>query len=177
MPGDAPKKPGGGNSFPALATAVGHLLAAPNGPRIAAFQLEGWDTHGSQVHGLNAPLSGLDTGITNLKAALGPVWANTAVLVMTEFGRTAAMNGTNGTDHGTATVAFVLGGNIAGGKVRGNWPGLAAGQLFQNRDLAPTTDARSVAKGALVAHLGLSDTALARVFPSSGDAAPLQGTT
>jgi uncharacterized protein (DUF1501 family) len=177
MPGDAPKKPGGGNSFPALATAVGHLLAAPNGPRIAAFQLEGWDTHGSQVHGLNAPLSGLDTGITNLKAALGPVWANTAVLVMTEFGRTAAMNGTNGTDHGTATVAFVLGGNIAGGKVRGNWPGLAAGQLFQNRDLAPTTDARSVAKGALVAHLGLSDTALARVFPSSGDAAPLQGIT
>jgi uncharacterized protein (DUF1501 family) len=172
MPGDLPQTAGG---LPALAKAVGLLLAAAAGPRIAAFQLEGWDTHGSQVDGLKAPLSGLDAGLTALKTALGPVWSKTMVLVMTEFGRTAAMNGTKGTDHGTATVAFVLGGKVAGGSVRGTWPGLGAGQLFENRDLAPTMDIRSVAKGALAAHLGLSGAALARVFPASTDAAPLNG--
>jgi uncharacterized protein (DUF1501 family) len=85
------------------------------------------------------------------------------------------MNGTKGTDHGTATVAFVLGGNVAGGKVRATWPGLGGSQLFENRDLAPTMDIRAVAKGALAAHLGLGDAALARVFPGSQDAAPLSG--
>jgi len=171
-PGDAPKYAGG---FPALATAVGELLAAPGGPRVAAFQLEGWDTHGNQVGGLKTPLSGLDTGLTNLQAALGPAWAQTTVLVMTEFGRTAAMNGTKGTDHGTATAAFVLGGAVNGGQVRATWPGLAQNQLFENRDLAPTLDIRSVAKGALAAHLGLGQAALARVFPGSEDAAPMGG--
>jgi len=172
MPGDLPKNAGG---FPALAQQVGQLLAAPAGPRIAAFQLEGWDTHGNQINGLKGPLTGLDAGLTALKTALGPVWGKTMVVVMTEFGRTAAMNGTKGTDHGTATVAFVLGGNVAGGKVRATWPGLGGSQLFENRDLAPTMDIRAVAKGALAAHLGLGDAALARVFPGSKDAAPLSG--
>jgi uncharacterized protein (DUF1501 family) len=176
---DAPSQPGDAGTakgaFPALAAHAGALLAAARGPRVAAFQLEGWDTHGNQVGGLKAPLSGLDAGLTALKTALGPAWKNTMVLVMTEFGRTAAMNGTNGTDHGTATVAFVLGGNVNGGKVVGTWPGLAAGQLFENRDLAPTMDIRSVAKGALAAHLNLDSNALARVFPGSADAAPLNG--
>ncbi len=171
-PGDLPQTAGG---LPALAREVGLLMAAAQGPRIAAFQLEGWDTHGSQVAGLKAPLSGLDAGLTALKAALGPVWSKTMVVVMTEFGRTAAMNGTKGTDHGTATVAFVLGGTVAGGTVRGTWPGLGAGQLFEHRDLAPTMDIRSVAKGALAAHLGLGSAALARVFPASTGAAPLNG--
>jgi uncharacterized protein (DUF1501 family) len=172
MPGDLPRSAGG---LPALARQVGQLLAAPQGPRIAAFQLEGWDTHGSQVSGLKTPLSGLDAGLVALKAALGPVWSKTMVVVMTEFGRTAAMNGTKGTDHGTATAAFVLGGTVAGGKVRGTWPGLGPSQLFEHRDLAPTMDIRSVAKGALAAHLGLSRAALARVFPASTDVAPLDG--
>jgi uncharacterized protein (DUF1501 family) len=172
-PGDLPAK--GGNSFPVLAGKVGTLLAAADGPRVAVFQLEGWDTHGNQIGGLKAPLTGLDQGIGHLKTALGPAWNDTMVLVVTEFGRTAAMNGTNGTDHGTATVAFVIGGSVAGGKVRATWPGLSAGQLFEDRDLAPTLDVRSVAKGALVAQFGLSDAALARVFPGSGDASPLQG--
>jgi uncharacterized protein (DUF1501 family) len=169
------KHPKNANSFPNLATKAGTLLAAADGPRIAAFQLEGWDTHGQQVGGLKGPLSGLDQGIGNLKTALGPAWANTMVLVITEFGRTAAINGTAGTDHGTATVAFLLGGTVAGGKVRATWPGLSSGQLFENRDLAPTMDVRAVAKGALAAHLGLDDGALARVFPESGAASPLQG--
>jgi uncharacterized protein (DUF1501 family) len=169
-PGDAPKR---GGNFPMMATEVGMLLAAAEGPRIAAFQLEGWDTHGNQVPGLKGPLTGLDQGLTNLKTALGPAWRNTTVLVMTEFGRTAAMNGTKGTDHGTATAAFVLGGAVNGGKVLATWPGLGGTQLFEARDLAPTMDIRSVAKGALKSHLNLDDAALARIFPGSTDAAPL----
>jgi uncharacterized protein (DUF1501 family) len=174
MAGDAPKY---GGAFPAMATKVGELLAADDGPRIAAFQLEGWDTHGNQIRGLKGPLTGLDNGVQNLKTALGPAWANTLVLIVTEFGRTAAMNGTNGTDHGTATAAYVLGGNVAGGRVQATWPGLGPSQLFENRDLAPTLDVRSVAKGALAAHLGLSTAALARVFPGSEGAGPLVGLT
>ena len=172
MAGDAPRLGGG---FALLATRVGELLAAPQGPRIAAFQLEGWDTHANQVDGLKQPLSGLDQGLVNLQAALGPAWAQTAVLVMTEFGRTAAMNGTRGTDHGTATVAFLLGGAVRGGRVLADWPGLSPSQLFQNRDLAPTQDIRALAKGVLAQHLGLNAAALAQVFPASGDAAPING--
>jgi uncharacterized protein (DUF1501 family) len=171
-PGDAPKIPGG---FPALATQIGKLLAADGGPRIAVFQLEGWDTHGNQVKGLVRPMTGLDAGLLSLKTALGPAWAETCVLVITEFGRTVRMNGTNGTDHGTAAAAFVLGGAVQGGRVAVTWPGLSGSQLYQNRDLAPTLDVRSVAKGVLAQHLGLGNAALARVFPDSADAAPLGG--
>ena len=172
VPGDAPKIPGG---FPALATQIGQLLAASGGPRIAVFQLEGWDTHGNQVKGLQQPMTGLDAGLQSLKTALGPAWAQTCVLVVTEFGRTARMNGTNGTDHGTAAAAFVLGGAVKGGRVVADWPGLSNAQLYQNRDLAPTLDARAVAKGVLAQHLGLKGKALARVFPGSGGIAPLGG--
>ncbi|MDR3521881.1 MAG: DUF1501 domain-containing protein [Acidocella sp.] len=164
-------------NFATLASQAGNLLAATDGPRIAAFQLEGWDTHGNQVNGLKTPLGGLDSGLAALKTSLGPSWHKTMVLVMTEFGRTAAMNGTRGTDHGTATAAFILGGSVNGGKVLTTWPGLSRSQLFENRDLAPTLDIRSVAKGALSAHLGLDSEALARVFPGSSDAAPLLGLT
>jgi uncharacterized protein (DUF1501 family) len=94
---------------------------------------------------------------------------------MTEFGRTVRNNGTKGTDHGTGTVAFVLGGDIAGGKVFANWPGLAQDRLFENRDLQPTADLRSVAKGLLSQHLGLSNTVLANVFPDSAQATPMHG--
>jgi uncharacterized protein (DUF1501 family) len=171
--GGKPKR--GGNNFPMMATQVGQLLAAADGPRIAAFQLEGWDTHGNQVNGLKGPLTNLDAGLQNLKTALGPAWTETVVLVMTEFGRTAAMNGTAGTDHGTATTAFVIGGNIAGGKVLATWPGLSSSQLFENRDLAPTMDIRSLAKGALAAHLRLDEAALHRIFPGSADASAQNG--
>lgn len=154
-------------AFPALAKAAGEILAAPDGPRIAALEVNGWDTHVAQVNRLVEPLKQLDAGMAALKTALGPVWAQTAVLVMTEFGRTARVNGTKGTDHGTATVAFVLGGAVSGGAVKGTWPGLAQSQLFENRDLAPTTDLRAVAKGMLGQHLGLNEDALRRVFPGS----------
>jgi uncharacterized protein (DUF1501 family) len=162
-------------AFPALAEAAGRLLAAPDGPRIAAMEINGWDTHVAQMARLEQPLHQLDTGLSALKTSLGPAWRQTAVLVVTEFGRTARVNGDKGTDHGTATVAFVLGGAVGGGRVRADWPGLGAGKLFENRDLAPTVDVRSVAKGLLAGHLGLSQPALAQVFPNSTAASPMGG--
>jgi uncharacterized protein (DUF1501 family) len=90
---------------------------------------------------------------------------------MTEFGRTVRANGTGGTDHGTGSVAFVLGGSVTGGRVQANWPGLAPGNLFENRDLQPTADLRAVTKGLLGQHFGLDAGSLARVFPESERAA------
>ncbi len=173
--GKALLREGGRNAFPALATAAGTMLGAADGPRIAALELGGWDTHTAQKNRLVQPLTQLDTGIDALRTALGDAWKQTVVLVMTEFGRTARMNGTNGTDHGTGTVAFVAGGCVAGGKVKANWPGLAQGQLFENRDLTPTTDIRSVAGGILTEHLGLPPAALSTVFPGGEPARPMRG--
>jgi len=162
-------------AFPTLAEAAGRLLAAADGPRIAAMEVSGWDTHVAQVPRLEQPLRQLDAGLGALKTALGPAWRQTTVLVVTEFGRTARVNGDKGTDHGTATVAFVLGGAVAGGRVRADWPGLGVGRLFENRDLAPTVDVRAVAKGLLAGHLGLGQAALAQVFPDSPAATPMAG--
>lgn len=163
------------NAFAALAGAAGRMLADADGPRVAAMEIGGWDTHAQQAQRLVAPLTALDAGLVALKQGLGAAWANTVVLVMTEFGRTARVNGTGGTDHGTAGVAFVLGGAVAGGRVTGSWPGLGAGQLFENRDLAPTTDLRAVTMALLAGHLGVSADALASVFPGSAGVSPMAG--
>jgi uncharacterized protein (DUF1501 family) len=172
MAGDEPADK---NAFATLAGSAGEMLRAPDGPRVAALEIGGWDTHTAQVNRLSRPLKQLDAGLVALKTGLGPAWAQTAVLVMTEFGRTARVNGTNGTDHGTGTVAFVLGGAVAGGAIKATWPGLGSGQLFENRDLAPTTDLRAVAKGMLASHLGLNADALGQVFPNSDAAGPMPG--
>jgi uncharacterized protein (DUF1501 family) len=104
------------------------------------------------------------------------VWSDTAIVVMTEFGRTARANGTDGTDHGTATAAFLMGGAIRGGRVVADWPGLKETQLYQQRDLAATTDLRAVIKGVLRDHLGLSERTLGTaVFPDSLSVRPLDG--
>ena len=153
----------------ALAAAAGKLLSTPDGPRIAVLEIGGWDTHADQCNRLATPLAQLDAGLVALRQGLGDAWGQTVVLAMTEFGRTVRMNGTKGTDHGTGTVAFVLGGHVAGGRVQANWPGLAQDRLFENRDLQPTCDLRGVAKGLLGQHLGLGELALARVFPESRD--------
>ncbi|MEO3474170.1 DUF1501 domain-containing protein [Roseomonas sp. CAU 1739] len=168
-----PQPPGG--AFRVLALAAGRLLAQPDGPRIAAFELSGWDTHAQQVNRLNNPLSQLDDGLAALKEALGETWRRTAVLVVTEFGRTVRINGTGGTDHGTGGVAFILGGAVAGGRVAGDWPGLSERALFQGRDLAPTTDLRSLAKGLLRDHVKLPAQAVARAFPVSDAVAGMGG--
>jgi uncharacterized protein (DUF1501 family) len=168
-------KPANAYAFPGLAAMAGKLLAAPTGPRVAALELGGWDTHADQMRRLRAPLSQLDDGLAALKTGLGASWSRTAVLVITEFGRTAHMNGTSGTDHGTGTVAFVAGGCVTGGRVLADWPGLGHGKLLDNRDLQPSMDLRSLAKGLLLTHLGVPAGALGQIFPGSGDAAPVMG--
>ena len=162
-------------AFPALCAAAGRLLAAEDGPRLAALEAEGWDTHAHQAPRLTAALKSLDDGLVALKAGLGEAWRQTAVLVVTEFGRTVRVNGSGGTDHGTGTAAFVLGGGVAGGRVAGDWPGLSQARLFENRDLQPTADVRSVAKGVLAQHLGLDAAALETVFPGGSPAPPMRG--
>jgi uncharacterized protein (DUF1501 family) len=173
MNGEAPET--NRYAFSALAKAAGEMLGAANGPRIAALEIGGWDTHVAQTPRLAGVLRQLDEGLMALKSGLGDTWRQTAVLTMTEFGRTVRVNGTKGTDHGTGTVAFVLGGAVAGGRVVADWPGLGSGRLLEDRDLQPTRDLRSVAKGLLAQHLGLAAPALARVFPDSDAATPMPG--
>ncbi|WP_270935333.1 DUF1501 domain-containing protein, partial [Falsiroseomonas oryzae] len=162
-------------SFPRLAAAAGRLLAERQGPRVAVLELGGWDTHALQANRIVGPLRSLDAGIGQLRAALGAGWQQTAVLVVTEFGRTARMNGNFGTDHGTGGVAFLLGGAIAGGRVVADWPGLGPDALFENRDLRPTADLRAIAKALLRDHLRLPERAVAQAFPGSEAAAPMRG--
>ncbi len=162
-------------SFEMMAGAAGRLLAQPNGPRIAVLETGGWDTHAGQNARLATALGQLDAGLAGLKAGLGDAWGKTVVLAVTEFGRTARVNGTGGTDHGTGGVAFLVGGAVAGGRVRADWPGLGAGKLFENRDLAPTTDVRSLIKGVLVDHMGMGQGAMGRVLPGSAEASATSG--
>jgi uncharacterized protein (DUF1501 family) len=119
-------------------------------------------------------LSALDGALAAVETSMGDAWRETVVAVVTEFGRTARINGTNGTDHGTGTVAFLAGGAVKGGRVIADWPGLKTAQLYEGRDLKPTTDLRAVLKGLLRDHLRVDDTALATsVFPDSADVAPI----
>jgi uncharacterized protein (DUF1501 family) len=162
--------PGGLTTLQQSAWAAGSFLASPNGPRIAAIQAPGYDTHDNQITRLNGGLADLDGALQILKTQLGAAWSNTVVMTMTEFGRMAACNGTatcGGTDHGTAFAVVLAGGAVQGGQVLGTWPGLAASQLYQGRDLAPTTDIRSIGMGVLGQHMGLSASALATVFPGA----------
>lgn len=172
--GNAPgARPG---AFRIAAEAAGRLLAAAEGPRLAVLELNGFDTHAQQRGRIAGPLTAFADGMVALKEALGPIWSDTVVLAASEFGRTAKVNGTLGTDHGTAGVAFVLGGRLDGGRMLGRWPGLAAEKLYEGRDLAPTTDLRAVAKAVLKGQLGLTDDALAKVvFPESRTVKPIDG--
>jgi len=117
--------------------------------RVAAFSLNGWDTHHRQANALTGALRELKTAILTLKAGLGPVWGQTAVLCVTEFGRTVRENGARGTDHGTGGAAVFAGGALKGQKILGDWPGLGESDLFNNRDLMPTRDVRSFAAWAM----------------------------
>jgi len=159
--------PANQGGFLRLAGAAGRLLAAPEGPRVAALEIGGWDTHAAQADRMLPALRQLDGGLAALKAELGPAWARTAVLCITEFGRTARINGNAGTDHGTAGAAFLAGGAIQGGRVLADWPGLGQGRLFENRDVQPTRDLRAIAKGLLRDHLRLPPQAVAAAFPGS----------
>lgn len=164
-----------GGGFPALCGVAGRLLADPDGPRVAALDIGGWDTHQAQTNRLTVPLQRLDEGLGALKAQAGEAWKQTAVLIVTEFGRTVRINGSQGTDHGTGGVAILAGGAVAGGRVATDWPGLGTGKLFENRDLQPTADLREIAKGLLRDHLGLPPHALEAAFPGSLTVPPRGG--
>jgi uncharacterized protein (DUF1501 family) len=155
------------------------LMRSEGGPDVAVIEASGWDTHANQGGAKGAlaqRLAGLDLALRGLADELGPLWPQTAVLVVTEFGRTAAMNGTRGTDHGTGGCAFLAGGAVRGGRVMADWPGLARAALLDDRDLRPTLDLRSVFKGVLDEHMHVGAKTLAtRIFPDSSGARPLQG--
>jgi uncharacterized protein (DUF1501 family) len=167
------------NQIGAVAAAAGKFLSRPDGPRIAVIEASGWDTHanqGADQGQLALRLGALDRGLDRLRTSLGPAWEHTVVLVVTEFGRTVAINGTRGTDHGTGTCAFLVGGAVDGGRVVADWPGLAANDLYEGRDLRPTLDLRSLFKSVLIGHLGARVAAVeATVFPDSRSARPLDG--
>jgi uncharacterized protein (DUF1501 family) len=167
------------NALNAVAAAAGKFLAAVDGPRIAVLEATGWDTHanqGAERGQLANRLRGLDQALSSLRTSLAAAWARSAVLVVTEFGRTVAVNGTGGTDHGTATCAFLVGGAVAGGRVVADWPGLASSALYEGRDLRPTLDVRSVMKSVLASHLGARESGIEeRVFPDSSAARRLDG--
>jgi uncharacterized protein (DUF1501 family) len=149
---DMKPKPGtnGAAAMRLVARGAAKLMAADDGPRIAALAFDGWDTHaneGGATGRLAQLLGGLDAALAEFESGLGDRWRDTVVVVATEFGRTARINGTEGTDHGTGTIALLAGGAVKGGRVISDWPGLKLGNLYQGRDLAPTTDLRKPMKG------------------------------
>ena len=165
--------------FTEAAEAAAKFLSTADGPRIGVLSYDGWDTHANEgpVKGqLALRLGSLDAAIAALRTGMGTAWQDTVCLIVTEFGRTAQVNGTLGTDHGMATIALMAGGAVRGGRVLADWPGLRETALFEGRDLAPTRDLRTVLKGVLRDHLGIPDRALAGgIFPESVAARPLDG--
>ncbi|MDX1974545.1 MAG: DUF1501 domain-containing protein [Rickettsiales bacterium] len=173
-------KAGGGGgrgprAFVDMMKKAASFMSPASGPRIGAIDMGGWDTHANQGLGSGRLANNfkiLAEGLAAYRADMGAAWQHTAVLVITEFGRTVKGNGTGGTDHGTASVAFLLGGSVNGGRVIGDWPGLA--RLHENRDLIPANDLRGVLKGTLAAQFGLSDNVLSsQIFPGSTHIAPI----
>jgi len=162
-----------------LGATVAGFMREAGGPQVAAISLDGFDTHANQgaaTGQLATRLAYLDAVLDGLHAGLGADWKDTVVVVATEFGRTARINGTEGTDHGTASTALLLGGGLKAGGIVGDWPTLKSAALFENRDLAPTLDMRGLFKGVLADHLGVERTALdSTVFPDSGAVRPVTG--
>jgi uncharacterized protein (DUF1501 family) len=181
-PGTPSPAPGPGQVrayFSEAAGTAAKFLSQPDGPRVGALALDGWDTHfneGITQGRLSQLLGALDEALAAIKTNMGPTWRETVVALATEFGRTARINGTEGTDHGTATVALLVGGALKGGRVIADWPGLRPANLYQDRDLQPTTDLRAVLKGVLRDHLRADEKALAQtVFPGSEAVKPMAG--
>lgn len=165
------------SGFPTDAARAAHMMTADPGLRLVFFQLGGWDTHvseGAATGQLANHLKPLGDGLATFAAALGPQWRNTVVMVVSEFGRTARENGNRGTDHGHGNAHWLLGGAIGGGRVYGDWRGLSANELHQNRDLPVTTDFRNVVALVAQRHLNVDSAALRAVLPDyAPDTAPL----
>ena len=158
-----------------LMQAAARILRGETGPNIAAVEFSGWDTHANQGlagGALDRLLAQLAEGLMAFRTEMGAAWATTTVVVMTEFGRTAHPNGTRGTDHGTAGAGLIIGPAVARSQVFSDWPGLNDRELFENRDLKPTLDTRSVLKAAIAGTFDLTPTQADRVFPGSS---PVRG--
>ncbi len=162
-----------------LGRGVAGLMTGPQGADVVALSLDGYDTHarqGADEGQLAIRLAIQDQVIDGLRTGLGERWSRTALVVATEFGRTARVNGTAGTDHGTASTLLLAGGAVRPGALIGDWPTLAESRLFEGRDLAPTLDVRSIFKGLLRDHMGLDQTDIERtVFPGSAEAPTVAG--
>jgi uncharacterized protein (DUF1501 family) len=162
--------------FAEAAGTAARFLAKADGPRVGAVGFVGWDTHineGAASGQLANLLGALDGALAAIEKNMGDAWRETVVAIITEFGRTARINGTDGTDHGTGTVAFLAGGALRGGRMVADWPGLKPAQLYEGRDLKPTTDLRAVLKGLLRDHLRVEESVLAStVFPDSAEVVP-----
>jgi uncharacterized protein (DUF1501 family) len=162
-----------------VGTTVAKFMLEPNGTQIVAISIDNFDTHANQgtATGLLAGrLTYLDGVLGGLASGLGDEWSNTVIVAATEFGRTARVNGTNGTDHGTASTALVLGGGLKRAGIVGDWPTLQQAKLFENRDTAPTLDMRALFKGVLSEHLGIDRRALdSTIFPDSTQVAAARG--
>jgi len=160
----------GGKNAAATGALAARLLMGPT-TRIAMIETGGWDTHAQQAGRLNAQLKALDAMLAALKTGLGPHWAKTLVIVATEFGRTVAVNGTGGTDHGTGSAAMLLGGGVAGGRVIADWPGLSGANLYEGRDLKATLSLDTLIAAALAQHYGLDPYRVrAALFPDENGA-------
>jgi uncharacterized protein (DUF1501 family) len=152
----------------AMMTAAGGFMSKTNGPRIAFVEDTGWDSHRGQAAQLKRKLAELDAGLKAFNDAASSIWSQTVVMIVTEFGRTVALNGTGGTDHGTGGLMLLSGGAIEGGRVLGQWPGLAANELHEGRDLRTTTDMRSVFKSIVAKHLNIAERSIEdQIFPNS----------
>ena len=155
----------GGRNGGELGTLAASLLAPADGARLMMIETGGWDTHSGQKGRLAAQLRGLDALLAALRTGLGPAWRDTLVLVATEFGRTAAINGTGSTDHGTASADFLLGGALPKSRpVVAEWPDLAPSNLYESRDLKPTARLEDVAAAPLAADFPLPDSQVAAVL-------------
>src|SRR4029453_2016273 len=182
MDGEQPRPGGVGQVRAYFAESAGtaaKFLARAYGPRIGALAFDGWDTHAAEgvMSGpLPTLLGALAGAIAAIETEMKDAWRETVVAIVTEFGRTARINGTDGTDHGTATVALIAGGALRGGRGVADWPGLKPAKLHEGRDLKPTTDLRAVLKGLLKDHLRVDDIVLARkVFPDGAAAKQMAG--
>lgn len=162
--------------LPEAMAAAAKRMRGAHAARIAFVEDSGWDTHRGQQQALDRKFTELDAGLRAIREGLAEDWAHTAVVVVTEFGRTVATNGSAGTDHGVGGVALLAGGAVRGGRIGGDWPGLSASALLDGRDLRPTTDLRAVFKGLLAGHLGVPEAVLeTRVFPDSRAVRPFEG--
>jgi uncharacterized protein (DUF1501 family) len=169
-----------------LGATLAGFMTQPAGAQVAAVEIDGFDTHANQgaaegqlanrLAYVDAFLSGLEGALSGRDTLTPDAWRDTVVVMATEFGRTARVNGTGGTDHGTASTALVLGGAIRPGGIIGDWPTLAQNRLFENRDTTPTVDMRGLFKGILRDHLWIDRNKLdTLVFPDSATVAPAEG--